>query len=457
MASIRDLLRRLIGSGDAEVGALLPRFARNLTISISGSGAVAAIGLLQTVVLTKNLPVADYGKIIIVVSFFRFLLLFLDIRIHDVIYRFLPEFREKSEIAAARSLLLAGIGVCAVFGGLVGGGVFLLSDWIARVFYDAPELASMFQIYAVAAALSTFGGFFTPILRLEDRYSHIVIPQTVGAGITLGLITVYLLVVGGVDLAVIIFSFAVGTTFQALIPFGLALRAVGPLLRHKEATGFLAALRRHRSPLWHTAFQTNVAGYLKLGSGPGGLFLLGILASPTQVALYGLARQLAQPLRMLQSNVQNAIIPEVFDLNARQRFESLRTLVLRFTAAKLVIGALVFVLAIPVARPVVLLISTPEYVEALPVFFALLATVFLTFATLIFYPLAVAMDRMGRRNLFVAGHFVYIGIAAVVGLDAFRLAIAQLAGSVTTRAGADLPLYRELSGLARARRSTAAT
>jgi O-antigen/teichoic acid export membrane protein len=422
---------------------ILKRFFKNFSISAGGSASTAFIGIGKTAVLTKSLSIAAYGKVLIVVDLFRFLMMFLDVRVYDVMYRFYPEFVNKGDKSAVRGLLFCSLAICLSIGALVCLTMFFAASWIAANVYDAPELVLPFKVFACAIFFTAFKGFYTPILRIKDRFASIIVPQVVGQGMVLIMLLIYLVGYGGRDIAVVIGAFAVGEVVQAIIPLVISLREVSEFFKAKEK-GILEALRPHRSGILSTLFQTNIAGYLKLGAEEGGSFLLGILSTPTQVALYGIARQLAKPLMMLQGNVQTAIMPEIFSLRAESKNWQLFRLCKRFVTTKAILGAVALGLAYWLAEPVILLVSNPEYLEATTVFYVMIGTVYLTFVTLTFYPLTVAMDRMKRRNLCVSVRFVYIGVAILAGFDAFKLAVAQFAGSLTTRLGSDFFVFREL-------------
>ena len=428
---------------------ILRRFARNFSISASGSASSVLIAIGKTSLLTKTLSVANYGKVLIVTDLFQFLMMFLDVRVYDVIYRYYPEFRKEEDRSAIRGLLIVALGICFLLGLSVSVCMLLAAPWVANAVYDSTELAPLFQIYACVIIFSAFKGFYTPILRIHDRFSAIVIPEVVGNAFTLGLLILYLLGVDGKSLAVVVSAIAIGEAVRTVPPLIIAFRQVGSYFRATER-GVREALEPHRAGLLSTLWQTNIAGYLKLGAEQGGSFLLGVLSTPTQVALYGIARQLVRPIKMLQGNVQTAIMPEVYALRAKGKNAQLYQLCRRFVSTKVLLGGIGVVAAFLLVEPVILLVTTPEYLDAVPVFYIMIATVYSTFATLVFYPLTVAMDKMKRRNLCVAVRFLYLGGAIVAGLDALKLVLAQFAGSMTTRLGSDLFLFRGLRADAKA-------
>jgi O-antigen/teichoic acid export membrane protein len=257
----------------------------------------------------------------------------------------------------------------------------------------------------------------------------------------LGLL-VYLIVLGRTDLFWIVAIFAGAEVIRTVPPLVVALRYEWARLWWERKHP--STLAQERPAILSTLWHTNLAGYLKLGADQGGGFLLGILSTPTQLAIYGIARQLTRPLVMLQVNVQTALAPEVFTAAARKGYPQLLRLTRRFTAMKTGVAVVLLAGAVVFAEPIVLLVASPDYLGAVPVFYLMCAMVALTFSTLTFYPLTVALDHMLRRNVVEAIRFVFIGAAVASGLDALKMTAAQFAGSATTLLGSDLFVYRDL-------------
>src|SRR5205085_444230 len=94
--------------------------------------------------------------------------------------------------------------------------------------------------------------------------------------------------------------------------------------------------RRLRSDLTSCLLNSNLSGYLRIGITPGDVFVLGLFSSPSQVALYGLAKQLTAPLSLLTTNTQTAISPEITSLIAKRRFQQLQRFVVQYLVPALI-------------------------------------------------------------------------------------------------------------------------
>src|SRR5205807_9521185 len=151
-----------------------------------------------------------------------------------------------------------------------------------------------------------------------------------------------------------------------------------PYLANARFKSSMRALGPHRSELLGTIWHVNLAGYLKLVFSPGDMFLLGLFSSPTQVALYGLARQLTAPFLVFQNNAQTAITPEITALWGTRNLRRMKRLVVRYVVWAFFVSSAMIIAAFSLGRPLISWLSRPEYLMALPVFQVLLVVVWLT-------------------------------------------------------------------------------
>jgi O-antigen/teichoic acid export membrane protein len=427
---------------------LLRRIGKNFSIGVAGSGLLLVLSLGNTALLTKNLPIEDYGRILVVLNFYSLAAMFFGLRVNDFIYRFFPQFKEQEEILELKGMLVLSFLISLVVGLIVGTGTFMTSSWISQIFYKDLTYVPLFRIYAVGAFFLAFEGFYISILRLHDRFLLIVICQVAGRAVPLILIGTYILYFKTLTVAFAVWMKTVGVMITVLPALIISIIYIWPVINNTSGLG-LASLKKHRKHLLSNLFQTNLIGYLKMGSDTGGMFLLGVLASPTQVALYGIARQLATVLKIMQSNIQNAFTPEIVSLWAQKKIRQLYQLVNGYTKWSLIVGAIITIISIALAKPIILIFTTADYIPALPVFYVFIFTIYMTFVSLIFFPLALTMDKLGHRNLIVAIRFIYLLIALMIGLSAMTLALVQFFGVLTTRLFNDMPLLRDLRNLAK--------
>ncbi|HEX7175907.1 MAG TPA: oligosaccharide flippase family protein, partial [Pyrinomonadaceae bacterium] len=433
---------------DAENRSIWRRFSRNLSVGLLGAVLSLAIKSAQTLLLTRALRMEDYGRVLIVVNLFVFLNSFIGLRVSDVMFRFFPLLRERREESALQGLLLLCLGVSATTGLLIFVSVLVFSPWLAGRLYQSPELAPLFGIYGWTILASSFSDVSGPILRMYDRFTSLVAPQVLGSLATFTILIAYMATTSRYHLTPIVAAFAVGVFVQTVPPLVLALRLVKPYLTGVNLKLAATSLATYRSELMRCLFNSNVTGYLKIANSPGDLFLLGIFSSPAQVALYGLAKQLVAPLALLLTNVQTALTPEITLLVAKRKLEQFKRLVGLYTVSAFVAGGLLTVCALLAGRFLILRLTRPEYVDALPLFYILLIAAWALLVGAFLRPLALSLDLLKWDNLAQLASTAVLLIFVIAGrLNALTLALVQLAGVLALRLLFYVPVWRRLRAL----------
>ncbi len=441
--SINAIKRRFFAGPSNE--PLVNRLIKNFSIGFIGSLILALIGIGRTALLTKSISIETVGKIFIILNLFELLSSFFSVRVNDLLFRFYPQFKSEQNKGALQGLLYLSLLLSLTIGLLISFGVFVSAPWFCEKFYDNKELANSFRIFAPVMLFSNFQGFYTTILRLHDRFSCVVVPQIFGTLITFTLLVFYFLM-GITDYKIewVIVFFALGTIAQSLIPLVISLRITSPVLKRGKDFSVFSHLRPYKKKLISNLFHTNLVGYLKVASDTGGLFLLGILSAPTQVAYFGIAKQITTPLKMIKNNFQNAIAPEIVQLWSEKHLSKLYELIKKILLSSITWGGVSAILLIVFAKPLLMLLTTNAYFPAIPTIYLLIAASYLNFISTVFYPLTVAMDYMPRRNFVVSFRLIFLGLGVLYGLNAFVLGIVHLLGVIFTRIFADFPLMRRL-------------
>lgn len=445
MISIKQNLRRLkVGAEDHSIWR---RFRSNVSISVMGSALSLVIKLVQTALLTRLLKIDDYGRVLIVQNLFVFLDSFLALRVHDVMFRFFQPLKELGDDRSLKRLLRFCLGISLASGLIICGLVLILSPWLADRVYSGLGLAPLLSIYGCTVLVSTFNGFYEPVLRIHNRFTSIVVPQVAGSLVTLAILCVYFVTSDGYDLRLIIAAFATGVLIQNLPPLILALRMVKPLLFTRRASTGPGIEEVRGRDLTRFLLTSNLSGYLRIGLNPADLFLLGLFSSPMQVALYGLARQLTAPLALLTTNTQTALIPEITSLVARRKFEQLKRLLRRYVASATILSTLLVIAAFLVSTFLFKLFQS-EYAAALPMFYILVTVVGIQFVYLVFRPLAVSLDLLKWHNVaLMVSSSVVIIVALAGGLNALSMACLQLGDLLIVRSAFSLWVWMRLKRL----------
>lgn len=421
------------------------RFRRNLSVSVAGAIVAVGIKLCQTLLLTKALRIDDYGRVLIVINLFVLLNSFFGLRVSDVLFRFFPTLKEKDDTRALQGLLFLCFGLSVLTAGIIASGTFVIAPWLAERVYVNQELASLFKIYGWTLLLSSPSDVFGPILRMYDRFTFLIVSQILGSVVTLGLLALYLGTTDQYRLTNVILIFAVGVVIQNVLLAVHTARVVKQYLRDPSISLAARALRSHRRHLIRCLFNSNVSGYLKLALSPGDLFLLGIFSSPTQVAVYGIAKQLTGPLALLQANVQLAITPEITWLAAQRKIAQLKRLILKYVLSAFIGGGLLTIGSILLGHLLVVQFFKPEYIDALPIFYVLLIATWALLIISTFRPLAVSFDLLKYDNLtHLTTTLILVSTILVGWFNGLTMALIQLFAVAVLRLIFNLPILMRL-------------
>lgn len=431
-------LFQLVGQ-DSPLGK---RLAKNSFIGILGSVSDSGMGVIRTALLAKTIALDDFGKVYIIINFYAMLSTFFSVRVNDVLFRFQPQFQNEQNEPASNALISLCLSISLVLGLAMFLSTFFLSPWISVTFYHDDSLIRAFKIYSLVLLFNCFDGFSTAILRLQDRFTLLIAPRILGSFINLSFISVYLFLhATNYKIEYIILAFFMGATIRSFLPLVFALNLQKAWKRFVLKKAQIISLKPYRPLILSNLFHTNLVGYLKIASDTGGMFLLGILAAPSQVAFYNIAKQITQPLKMLKDNIQSAFTPEIMKLWAMEKFSVLYSVIKKYERFALFVGGVFILVSVVFSKPILLIISTKEYFNAIPTMIVLVIALYLNFTFTLFYPLAVVMDRMSRRNAIVSLRLLYLAIGLVFGLNAFSLALVHLVGVLTVRLFSDLPLF----------------
>ena len=422
---------------------LKSRLFKNFSISFTGSMLLMIIGFVRMPLLTKNISLAEYGQIFIVANFFQVLSLFFSFRVNDLIYKFLPQFEEQKDFECISALLRFSLLTCILLGLFIFIITFWFGDWIVINLYHIPNLYNLLLVHMFASIFIPFREFSSGILRLKNRFSLIVIPEVSGGIISLLLICYLFFIYKNSDLFWIITAITIGNFVAYFLPFIISLIIVIKFIFTFQNFFSFSVLKPYQKEIFSTLFQTNLITYLKFATSEGGVFLLGVFSSPEQVAIFGFAKKLTNPILILQNNIQTALNPEIVKLYSKKLFNRLFMLIKKIVTATSVTGIVILIIALIMVKPVIMIFATEKYLAAISVFYIILPTVYVTFISLPFFYLALCMNKLGRRNLVVSFTLVYILIFSITGLNAVTLSLSHLLGAITTRLFNDIPLFRE--------------
>jgi O-antigen/teichoic acid export membrane protein len=247
---------------------------------------------------------------------------------------------------------------------------------------------------------------------------------------------------GKYDLKVVVSALLIGALVQSVPPLLDTFRLLKPFLTRTRLRGTSIDFRSEMLPCF---LNSNLSGYLKFAISPGDIFLLGLVSTPSQVALYGLAKQLTAPFAMVQTTMQTAITPEIVFLRAKHRLKQLEQLITRYVLTASFIGGISLVLALVIGTILFSSIFAEQYSNALTIFYVLVVAAWLLLVMAVFRPVAITMDQLKWHNAALATSLLLlVALLATRRLNALTLAFVQLVEAAMLRPAFGVVVWKKL-------------
>ncbi|MGC6582164.1 MAG: lipopolysaccharide biosynthesis protein [Akkermansiaceae bacterium] len=420
--------------------AYFERVARNTGLGLISGVVILFAGVTRAILLGRFFDLSTFGYFVICINLVAFAKILLQVGLADTILRFYPEYETKERPEALSSLVLLGAYLSALVTLLVVLSAWLFSPAIAAYWYDQPDLAGPILWIALLSGGFMFSNTATAILRVQNKFHLAIIFPSIGA--CLGPLLIFIFHIRDqLTLSNAVLAVGLGEGIGIVGSTVVAGIQIRKKLSFSKAILKLEPLRAEAREIKSTLTQTSLFGILQSSTQIGGILLLGVLGTPAQVAVLGMATQLSRPLNLVQSSVGSAVSPEITRMHAEGKLTILHCFITRYVRTASVLLALGLLMAWMLAPPAISFFLMPEYLEVVPVFLIFLASSGLVMTFQPFLPVAIARGEVRRRNVVVCFRFVYLGIACLMGLSAMGVALSLLAGNLTIRLLNDLPLW----------------
>ncbi|MCB8943119.1 MAG: oligosaccharide flippase family protein [Ardenticatenaceae bacterium] len=321
LLKLRNLRRRFL---TADLKALV----KDSSWTMGGNIASSGLYLVETMLLARYFSQELLGVYFLIISFPELVQQVLDVRVREVMVRYLSMFVAQNEhrkvMALIKLLWLVDFGVASLALLIVA----LFSRLVSASLLDDPSFAWLMSLYAVGMLFGSLDSASGPILRVFGRFD-----MAFGAGlaISVGSFAATLIVVlvdGGIE----------GLIYGKVLVFILSTLVLGVLslrlIRLEVNSSFrvpLSEIVGYRQEIFRFAFHVNISSTMKTLAGKLDVIIVGAILGPASVSIYKVLTQFSKTLRLLSDPLLLAVYPRFSLLAAQKKVSHINALVKRLT------------------------------------------------------------------------------------------------------------------------------
>lgn len=373
---------------------------KDSTWTALGSLATSGLYFVEIMLLTRYLSQELLGVYFIVLSFPEIVQEVLDIRVNDMMVRYLSLFIGRSEKEHAIALIelswLADV-IIATIALLI---VIAFSPFASRYLLRSGEFASLMVLYGVGMFFASLDSASGSVLRVFKRFDLAFYGSLVVAVSRILFIAVSILADGGLRglvmgrvLAFVVSTAVIGSLSLVIIRQYIGLQWVP-----------LTALAEYRREMFQFALQINLASTIKVLAMKLDVIIVGRVLGPAATAVYKIATQLAKTLLIFSDPLIGAIYPRFALLAAQNNIQSLNGLVKRITL--LMGGGAIVILTFTFSFRELLMVSFAGEQYRSQAMLFVIATIGMAFAMVFFwvrpYLLSLGLAAISTKSITLA-------------------------------------------------------
>lgn len=352
---------------------LMRRIYKNSGYLFSATGIAAAISMLQSILVGRQLGVAGFGVLGVIIMFTSVVNKFVSFRMSELVIRYIGQYSIQDDQQRAAAVFKAAALAEMAASLLAFLLIVLLAPLAATYLAKDASLTSLFALYGLIVVLNLISESSTGVLQVFDGYRWIALFNIVQSSITLVLIFV---VTVGLNQGIyqIILAYLVGKGIGALSLSAAALVEARRRWGRDWWKTPLSILRPQARELTHFAVSTNISASLNLINKDSELLWVSLFQGPVESGLYKTALAVVNLVQMPISPLPQATYPEVARTATQQDWRSMRQILRQ---GSLVAGGFTFAAALFLTlfgrKLILLLYKDPAFLPAYPALLILLA------------------------------------------------------------------------------------
>ncbi len=390
----------------------LKRIFKNTAWLLAGKGFGGVLSLFYIAILTRTLGPVGWGQFALITGAATAIAIFASFQTWQVVVRFgIIHLGQSADSGRFNRL----IGICVLFdllGGLAGCAIILAaSKYIGSYFaWDSAMTwaATLYSMTIILALKSTPTGILRALNRFDlGTYADAMIPL-------IRLIGVVSAWIWAPSLYYFLLAWAAAEVVNCVVYWGLAYHQIARKFRWSQAFQFQQALQENLG-IRNFLVVTNIGSTLNNIAQNSAVLLVGFFAGPAAAGLFRLASQISTAMTKISSLLSRAIFAEVNQVRTSHGDDALRGLFRQTTQFLFLAGIAVMGAVFLLGKPVLLLMSGPQFLAAYPLLIILAAAACIDLAGAIYEPVLLsggaAQTTLWLNAINVAG---FIGIIALL-------------------------------------------
>jgi O-antigen/teichoic acid export membrane protein len=369
--------------GQLHSGHGLTRIIKNTAWLLAGKGFGGILSLVYIAILTRTLGLVGWGQFALISGAAAALMTFVSFQTWQVIVRYGAQYLTDG---GDRDAFIRLAGLCALFdllGALAGCVIIGLSAAYLAPFMgwdaDITRTASLFAIVMLLALKSTPTGILRALNRFDlGTYAEAVIPLV-------RLIGVVAAWIWSPTLDYFLLAWAAAEVAHSIVYWAMAIQQTGSYFRFGQARRVGEAYRENPGIGGFLAI-TNAGSTFSSFAKNSSVLLVGFFAGPAAAGLYRLASQISTAMTKISTLLSRAIFAEVNQVRVLHGDDALRALFKQTNRFLFIAGFIVITLVILLGKPILLLMSGPQFLPAYPLLIILAAAACLDLAGAIYEP-----------------------------------------------------------------------
>ncbi len=388
------------------------RILENTAWLLGGKTFGGILSLFYLAIVTRTLGLEGFGQFALIVGTAQAIAMFVTFDTWQVVIRYAAGMdRQGAEQGPFGRL----IGLCALFdigGALVGVALAVLVTHLFAPYLGWDDALAGQALGFVAIMLLSIKSTATGVLRVENRYDLSTYAEAVIPAVRMAGALIAWQMDGG--LLGFLIAWAAAEAIHAVVYNVLAWRQAGGAMRWRYLRAVRTAWATHPGIGGFLAIM-NAQVTLNNGAQNIGLIIIGLFVSPAAAGLYRIASQISGAMAKVSTLLSRAIFAEVNWAKAVGGKDALRDLYGRANRLLYISGGMVMLLIVLTGRPVLTLMSGPEFAPAYPIMVLLGLAAVINLIGAMNEPTLLSGEGAGKALVLQAlATIVYAGLMAAV-------------------------------------------